>query len=217
MVVMFVDLVGSTEYKAVHPAEEQWLPRLAQFLIGVTRIVEMHGRVVKYIGDEVMAAFEGDGAPLNAEHAAESILAFCEQLEGENLQVKIALDYGDVSLLNFASEDRAEGTDGRPALHSLDPQGLVVDRCARLMSKASAGAVLCSAAFQGASRTPQRWGPIGEFRPKGFTDPISVFLLQTKGAPTLNVEDEKMTLAECKKEVEKLQVQLAEAKRLIKR
>src|SRR3569833_1258731 len=104
--VMFVDLVGSIAYKALHPSEEKWLPRLAKFLIGVSRIVSEHGRVVKYIGDEVMAIFEGNNAVLDAEYAAERILQFCEQFSSEQFAVKIAIDFGSVSLLDYSKSAR---------------------------------------------------------------------------------------------------------------
>src|SRR5688572_26153641 len=78
-VVMFIDMVGSTAFKDAHPDEEEWLARLVTFLSSVTSIVEQHGRVVKYIGDEVMALFDGDNSVMNAEHAAEQILSFCQR------------------------------------------------------------------------------------------------------------------------------------------
>lgn len=217
MAVMFVDLVGSTEFKARNPAEESWLPRLARFLLGVTRIVEVEGQVVKYIGDEVMATFREGDPILAAEHAAENILRFCEQLTDEHLSVKIALDYGDVSLLNFARGAEGAAPNKRSPLHEMDPQGLVVDRCARIMSKAKAGAVLCSAEFRSASRTPQRWKSAGEFHPRGFADRVEVFILDTRGAPELVVKDETMTLEQCAKELAKVQAQLEEARRMNRR
>lgn len=141
LAVMFVDLVGSTEYKAKNPREEIWLPRLAKFLLGVTRIVEAEGRVVKYIGDEVMAVFDGDGAVLATEHAAEKILQFCDKLPNEKLQVKIEVDFGEVSLLDF-SAPRGRSRGAKRVGISADPNGLVVDRCARIASKGVAGVVL---------------------------------------------------------------------------
>ena len=216
LVVMFVDLVGSTQFKADHPSEEIWLTRLAKFLLGVTRIVEADGRVVKYNGDEVMAVFEGDGAPLAAEHAAERILQFCEGLSGQRIAAKLAIDYGEVSLLDF-SQGRSKAASSRPPLHSADPNGLVVDRCARLMSKSIAGAVLCSAEFRAASRSPERWGLLGTFQAKGFVQRIEVYSLKMRGAPEFVVGETSMTLAECEKELKKVQMQLAELQELTRK
>lgn len=213
LVVMFVDLVGSTEFKVRHPGEEEWLPRLAKFLLGVTRIVESSGRVVKYIGDEVMATFEGPGAVMAAEQAADSILDFCEQMKDEQLGVKIALDYGEVSLLDFTPET-VNTSSQRPGLHAKDPQGLVVDRCARIMRKAKLGAVLSSAAFREGTRWPDRWKRVGAFHPRGLAENVEVFLLQTRGAPELVVEDEDLSIEQCKAELEKVRTQLEEARRL---
>lgn len=217
LVVMFADLVGSTEFKAQHPAEEDWLPRLCKFLLGVTRIVEADGRVVKYIGDEVMGVFEGDNAPLAAEQAAERILQFCEQLPNEGMRVKLALDYGEVNLLDFSQTAARRSRKHRPALHASDPNGLVVDRCARLMSESVAGAVLCSAQFRATCRAPDRWRSVGRFHPRGLAEPVEVFQLQTRGAPDVSIVDETMTLFECKAELAKVQNQLAELKRLNRR
>ncbi len=213
LAVMFVDLAGSTEFKTEHPNEEEWLPRLAKFLLGVTRIIESSGRVVKYIGDEVMATFDGNAAVLSAEQAAERVLSFCEEIEEERFRVKIAMDYGAVSLLDFGQAE-SEGTDASPGLHMQDPHGAVVDRCARLMGQCVAGAVLCSAAFREASRTHTRWQPIGEFRSKGFSEAVAVFQLETGTQPTIVVEDDGLTLRGCRRELARVKAQLAEMKSL---
>jgi class 3 adenylate cyclase len=186
-------------------------------LIGVTHIVQEHGRVVKYIGDEVMAVFEDSSCVLHAEHAAENILDFCDQLSEDNVQVKIALDFGEVSLFDFGySPTLTPGADPE-SRNTLDPQGVVVDRCARLMSKASAGAVLCSAALRESSRAPERWKPVGAFRPRGIPTPVEVFLLDTRGAPDLVIRDEGMTLNECTQELARTREMLELARRLNRR
>lgn len=217
LAVMFVDLVGSTEYKAKNPREEIWLPRLAKFLLGVTRIVEAEGRVVKYIGDEVMAVFNGEGAVLAAEHAAEKILQFCEKLPNEALQVKIAIDFGEVSLLDFSAPSRGRSRGAKRSGISGDPNGLVVDRCARIASKGVAGVVLCSADFRAASSAHSRWVSVGAFRPKGFLDRVEVFRLQSQAASEFTIVDDKMTLKDCEAELDKVKRQLEQLKQLRRR
>lgn len=60
MAVVFVDLVGSTEFKQVHALEpERWILRMMQFgEVIAAYAVQQGGRVIKYIGDEVMIGFD---------------------------------------------------------------------------------------------------------------------------------------------------------------
>src|SRR5690606_31082913 len=60
-VVVFIDMVGSNQFKVDHSdTPEKWIRRVFLFCDIITKYVEaLGGRVVKYIGDEVMAAFDG--------------------------------------------------------------------------------------------------------------------------------------------------------------
>lgn len=204
--VMFVDLVGSTEYKTKHPKEDEWLPRLATFLTSATSIIGVRGRVVKYIGDEVMAFFDEPNSVMDAEHAAEQILQFCERYSEYDFRVKIALDYGSVSMIDFVTDKNA--TFGRQ-----DPQGLIVDRCARIMSKAKPNSVLCSREFKEASRVAARWRKAGEFHGKGVRGAIEIWQLNFEGHPVLQIEDE-ISADECLRRLREVQEQLREVKNL---
>lgn len=207
--VMFVDLVGSTEFKAQHPSEEEWLPRLATFLLATTQIIkETHGRVVKYIGDEVMAFFDGSRAVLNAEHATEQILAFCDEFKEYEYQVKIALDYGKVNMLDFVADERAE-------IGRSDPQGLRVDRCARIIGKATPNTVLCSKDFKNKSSSKGRWLKAGNFRGKGISGSIEVYQLNRSGCPKVRIGKE-MTLPDCLRKLEQTSERLQAIKALRK-
>lgn len=201
--VMFVDLVGSTEFKATHPNEDEWLVRLARFLRAVTQIVEAKGRVVKYIGDEVMAFFEGNAAVLNAEHAAEDVLEFCDQFTQETFRVKIAMDFGSVSMLDFVG-------DKKERFGRADPNGLIVDRCARIMAKNKPGVVLCSVDFKNASKHKARWAAAGKFRAKGLPRPVKVFQLRDAGTPLIEISDADMGLDDCLKRLAATEGYLAE-------
>ena len=201
--VMFVDLAGSTDYKAHHPDEDEWLPRLATFLLSATRIIETNGRVVKYIGDEVMGFFNGPDAILDAEHSAERVLQFCAQFTQYSFQAKVALDYGSVSMLDFVADKKVRF--GRA-----DPNGLTVDRCARIMSKTPGGVVLCSAPFRSASAAKTRWRSAGSFRAKGIPQIVKVFQMNYGSAASITVKDAKMTLEECSKRLAKTEGQLDE-------
>ena len=171
--VMFVDLAHSTLYKEKHPDEADWLPRLAVFLSSISRIVRVHGRVVKYIGDEIMAVFEGPSCILNAEQTAEQILQFCDLCTDYEFKVKIAIDFGKVSFINFVVPSSVDDKKGNQYqdFHSLgDPQGTVVDRCARIASNCKPGCVLCSQQFYNMSRHQKLWRGCGYFRGKGIKE-----------------------------------------------
>jgi class 3 adenylate cyclase len=207
-VVMFIDLVGSTEYKDKNPSEEVWLPRLAAFLGGVSQIVGVHGRVVKYVGDEVMAVFEGSDSVLSAEQAAEQVLVFCLNSGVSNFRVKIGLDFGLVSMLDFRSISQS----GAEILG--DPQGLVVDRCARLVSRALPNTALASSDLVKQSRNAKKWRKAGTLRAKGIGKPTPAFQLnfaldqtpQVTLADDMSLEDCRRALAETREKLEQLKI-----------
>lgn len=208
-VIMFVDLVGSTAYKEEHPAEEVWLARLAAFLNAVTEIISTHGRVVKYIGDEVMAIFEGDDAELHAEHTAERVVSFCLRSEEMDFRVKIGIDSGRASFLTFPDL----GQNGSVIIG--DPQGTVIDRCARIVSRAQPNTVLASSSFVEASQNRSRWRLAGTSKVKGFSQRLRIFQLRFGGSdiPTVSLRDE-ISAAECQKQLEETRKMLEELKNL---
>ena len=61
-VVVFIDMVGSTQFKIDNDDhQETWVLRVKQFSDVIAEYVEkLGGKVVKYIGDEVMAVFDND-------------------------------------------------------------------------------------------------------------------------------------------------------------
>lgn len=197
-VVMFVDLVGSTQFKSLNPNEEIWLPRLCAFLEAISGLIRQEGKVVKFIGDEVMALFTGSRAVQNAEHVAENILLFCDTYQQYNFRVKIGLDFGKVALLKFGGAAEGFSIDG-------DPQGVVVDRCARIISKAGPGDVLCSEYFYGASNVRSKWRRCGSFQAKGIEKKVNVFELQHKNSRRVKIADGEMDLGACVKRIRELE------------
>jgi class 3 adenylate cyclase len=210
LVVMFVDLAGSTAFKEANPSEEIWLPRLAIFLRSVSRIAVQHGEIVKYIGDEVMATFAGRSALLHAEQAAEEIIMFCKQFDRYRFEAKVGLDYGKVALVSLESGS-AEGASVRSVD---DPQGLVVDRCARIIAKAGPGMVLCSRAFHRARGSVRRWRRRGSFKAKGIEKAVEVFQLEIPGCEPLKIEGDGLDLSTCVKRVRELEEVIAAMKEL---
>jgi len=168
LVVAFIDLCGSTELK--RQPQERWLPIVGEFLLDVTRCVSRNkGRVVKYIGDEVLAIFEHPNARKTISQA-ESFVSDCEatlRKRGKSV-AKWALDFGRVVPISVPGG-------------ASDFLGTTVDRCARIGKLLAPGTVLVSADFVAASSNRKRWRRIGSVRPKGIEKPFDVFQLDGVG------------------------------------
>lgn len=203
--IMFVDLVDSTAFKEQHPDELEWLPRLTCFLKSISDIVIEKGRVIKYIGDEVMAVFESNNCLIDAEQCAIQIIQFCNNFKEYEFNVKIAIDFGKVSFVDFIGSST-------PHLHcSGDPQGTVVDKCARIASKCKSGSILCSEDFFSESIYPKMWQKCGVFTGKGIKNSIKVYEMVYEGMQTVGkIEDPEMDLEECIKNVKDLKQKLDE-------
>lgn len=206
-VIMFVDLVGSTAFKQKNPDEKDWLPRLAIFLTSVSKYIQIHGRIVKYIGDEVMGIFENNSGILHAKQSAEQILDFCESSNKYNFEVKIALDYGDVSFLNF--KENLLQNNNAILLTMGDPQGITVDRCARIMNKTPPNTALCSENFYKQSKSKSSWEFCGKFRPKGIERLVRLYRLKfgCKKDP-IKITDTDISIDDCSKRVKELEEKL---------
>lgn len=208
--VMFVDLVGSTEFKANNPDEFVWLKRLAIFLDTITQIIEPNGRVVKYIGDEIMAVFDGEDKLTQVVHTCENILEFCAK-SPLDFRVKIGVEYGNVSLISFGSNSSSKRNKTNiPA----DPQGIVVDKCARIMHKALPNTIICSDGFFQAYIDKERWRFCGHFEAKGIKSLVDVYQLKTAIVEfnKIIISQHSMSLAECEKRVKELEEMIKELK-----
>ena len=177
VVVMFIDLVGSTQFKQQHQDQpEVWILRVQQFTELLNEhITKLGGQVVKYIGDEVMGMFAGPMAAQYAMTLAASLALLEKQLTeitGHDTKLKMAIDSGDVYLLEFEGHKW------------LDPQGLPVDRCARIAKFCEAGTVLSSKEF-GAMCSAYTWMDVGSTNMKGLG---TVQVVQL-GKATVKVED----------------------------
>lgn len=155
--IVFVDLVGSTELKEKEP-DQEWLSFIYRFVEGVTaHINATGGRLVKRIGDSLLATFDEVSAAEN----------FLDLLEGSpallKYTLKTAADFGEVYFFKF-----------EPHLEQ-DPYGRCVDRCARLLQLSMPGANLCGAAFVRAGKNRDRFSSAGSFALKGFSEPQQVF------------------------------------------
>lgn len=141
VVVVFIDLVDSTRFKIQFRDEpEQWILRLIQFSNFLTQLIEnSNGKVVKYIGDEVMAIFDQPSKvidALNLVNRIDEIQEALTNITGHETKVKISIDKGDVYLVEYSGHKE------------LDPQGTPVDRCARISKYALPGTVITSFEYQ---------------------------------------------------------------------
>lgn len=160
-VVVFIDLVDSTKFKIDNQTEpEKWILRLKQFSDIVKEYIEnSNGKVVKYIGDELMGIFDQttqiDDA-LSLILRIKNIESNLSEITGFKTTVKIALDYGQVFLLKYEGHNE------------LDPQGTPIDRCARIGKYCIPGSILSSYEFVSKCTYPKQWNKIGVTEMKGL-------------------------------------------------
>jgi class 3 adenylate cyclase len=170
-VVMFADLVGSTEYKA----RRAWIPGLLKVITHNNTIVRLvdanRGRLVKLLGDGVMARWDGPSrrAATNAINCAIKIQeTFSERNRAisdpvEQFHSKIGIAIGVTADL----------------FHS-DPHGPTVDLAARLQAHAKADEIIISTALVGAADTTKFRSGFGELlawtpdKYVRYLDPITV-------------------------------------------
>lgn len=140
LTVFFSDIRGFTAFsEGVEP--EVVVEMLNTFLREQARIVkEFRGDIDKYVGDELVAVFQGDEMVENAVRCAIKIQGEIERLRGEHpewdISVGIGINTGDVVMGAMGSEDRMDYT----------ILGDTVNVGARLCSAAGRGQTLLSAA-----------------------------------------------------------------------
>ena len=131
-----------------------------------------NGIVDKYVGDEVMAIFEGKGQEMNALRAAIEIQRFCQALNWsraklgkKQITVGIGLNSGDVVMGNMGSEEQMNYT----------VIGDSINLAARLCSAASAGQVVISKMVADAVEKEARFKKLPPVTVKGKEKPIEIF------------------------------------------
>jgi class 3 adenylate cyclase len=160
-VVVFVDMVGSTQSKADHKNEpEVWMYKVRQFYAVVSAYVgQLGGRVVKCIGDEVMAVFDGDTLYNDSANFITRIGEIEQGLRdatGEATGLKVAVDSGKVYCIKLPGHDE------------LDVLGTTVDRCARIAKYTKPSTVLASFDYRKACSAAYNWTLVGEPTLKGI-------------------------------------------------
>ena len=138
--VLFIDLVGSTQFAADHPPQQVAQMLNDFFGIVVTEVDRRHGLINKFQGDAALAIF---GVPLPSEEAASEALATARAL-GTKMRRLTMVDFGigvsagSVFAGNIGAENRYEYT----------VIGDAVNEAARLadIAKTTECRILCSAA-----------------------------------------------------------------------
>jgi adenylate cyclase len=143
-----------------------------------TTVIHQWGGIVdKFVGDEVMAIFEGRGMEINAVRAAVEIQNYCRSLNearatfGEQqINIGIGLNSGDVVMGNMGSEDHMDYT----------VIGDSINVAARLCGIAQPGQVLASQAIADAIGDQVIWKKLtpvtvkGKNHPIGITEPVTI-------------------------------------------
>jgi class 3 adenylate cyclase len=116
MIVMYVDLVGSTDITLSLP-EEKVAIIISSFAQEMANVVKLHeGYVLKFVGDAVIAYFIAEAFPLlaadNAVNCAKAMITIVEkgmnpilnQYDYPELKIKIGMDYGENIIVRYGSD-----------------------------------------------------------------------------------------------------------------
>jgi adenylate cyclase len=176
--VLFSDIRGYTGFaEAVAP--EVVVDMLNQYLDAQTAIVERHGGDVdKFIGDEVVAVFQGPDMERNAVACAleiqDALAALLEAHPDWNLHVGLGIAAGEVVMGAIGARDRLDFT----------VLGRVVNLAARLCAAAPPDRILVAAPVRDAlaGQPFVHFQPLPPIALKGFSTPVAAFAA-TAAAP----------------------------------
>lgn len=117
MIVMFVDLVGSTDMALLLPPEKLGII-ISSFSQEMRSVIRHHnGYVLKYVGDAVIGYFVAEESPLvvadNAVNCAKTMLDVIErginpilsEYDYPELRVKIGMDFGENVIVRYGSDE----------------------------------------------------------------------------------------------------------------
>ena len=136
-----------------------------------TVIHQCGGIVDKFVGDEVMAIFEGRGNEINAVRAAVEIQSYCRALNAaraasgeKQISIGIGLNSGEVVMGNMGSEDHMDYT----------VIGDNINIAARMCGIAQPGQVLVSKIIAEAIGDQATWKDLHPVMVKGKDQPIGI-------------------------------------------
>ncbi len=123
MIVMYVDLVGSTDITLTLP-EEKVAIIIRAFAQEMSNVISQHdGYVLKFVGDAVIGYFVAEALPLiaadNAINCAKSMLAVVEkginpilnQYDYPELKIKIGMDFGRNIIVRYGANKEKSHVD----------------------------------------------------------------------------------------------------------
>lgn len=123
MIVIFVDLVGSTEMTLQLPTEKLAII-LSSFSQEMRYVIKHHeGYVLKYVGDAVIGYFVAEDSPLliadNAVNCARTMIDVIErginpilsEYDYPELRVKIGMDFGENTIVRYGSDQARSHVD----------------------------------------------------------------------------------------------------------
>jgi adenylate cyclase len=172
--ILFSDIRGFTAYSEQVSAEEV-VRMLNRILKAQTDVVHEHGGDVdKFVGDELMAIFEGEDANIRATSCSLAMLDAIHLVRETDLEVGIGIATGEVVIGAIGHEDRLDFT----------AIGDVVNTGARLCSAAKGNEVIVTKAVRDAAAGASEC----EFEPrealavKGKQEPLQVFHVRKKPA-----------------------------------
>ena len=183
--VIFTDIRGYTEFSERVPPETV-IEVLNRYFDVQTELVEAHqGDVDKFVGDALVAVFEGAEMERRAVACAVAITqAMARLLEAQpdhNLHVGIGVASGEVVMGAMGARERMDFT----------VLGSTVNLSARLCGKAAPGQVLVDAATRAAvdGLDDIRFEPLAPLELKGYAAPIPAYSARAAraGAPALAV------------------------------
>jgi class 3 adenylate cyclase len=170
LTIYFSDMRGFTGMTENRTPEETVKLLNACLSLQAEKVKKFHGDIDKYVGDCVVALFQGEDMALNAIRCALETHRALEELNAKNpdeppIRVGIGIVTGEVILGSIGSEDRLDYT----------VIGSHVNLCSRLCAHAGPGETLI------AERTYERVAGLvaakkaEPLQAKGFTDPIPVY------------------------------------------
>lgn len=175
--VIFTDIRGYTEFSERVPPEVV-IEALNSYFDVQTGIVEKHrGDVDKFIGDALVAVFEGEEMERRAVACGVEITAGLARLLEEhpeyNLHVGIGIASGEVVMGAMGARDRMDFT----------VLGSTVNLSARLCSKAAPDQVLVDRATRDAAQGVDgvRFAALDPIALKGYAEPVAAFSAQSDG------------------------------------
>lgn len=168
--VLFSDVRGFTSYSEQYEPERV-IQTLNVYLGLQAEVVERFGGYVdKFVGDEVMALFEGDDMELRAVRAGQAMIeAVATAPVTDRMTIGVGINAGEVVFGSTGSKERQDYT----------VIGDVVNLGARLCSVAGPGVLIVSRPVRDAIDDPEIvFSAVQEMHLKGKAQPVEVFSIR---------------------------------------